>query len=92
MSITMSVHRTKIRAYDPQQPICSIPCQRADYVVTIDGKPYAGFVSRAYAEMAVGLWSGEIDGHGFPIAPDERARRGWPAVRGHHLEIVQHGA
>ena len=73
------------------QPIRSIPCSSASYIVTIDGKPYAGFVSRACAEMAVGIWSGTLDGNGFPVAPHERGEHGWAAVRGHRLEIVEHG-
>jgi hypothetical protein len=71
------------------QPMRAIPCGSANFIVTIDGKPYAGFISRACAEMAVGLWSGEVDGGGFPISPDERARHGWSAARGHLLEVVE---
>lgn len=74
------------------EPIRPIPCETAAFVVTIDGKPYAGFVTRACAEMAVLLWTGEIDGIGNPIPPSERGRRGWLAVRGKSLEIVERGS
>ena len=72
------------------KPICPIPCERAEYVVTIDGKAYAGFVTRAYAEMAIQLWSGQVDGHGFPVAPGDRETHGWSAVRGRRFDIVEH--
>jgi hypothetical protein len=60
--------------------------------VTIDGKPYAGFVTRAYAEMAIRTWTGEIDGIGNPVQFSERGRRGWSAVRGRSLEIAERGS
>jgi hypothetical protein len=46
-------------------------------IVTIDGRPYAGFADRAMAEEAVKLWSGEVTGSS------------WPAVRGRTLPIVE---
>jgi hypothetical protein len=73
---------------DPTGPT-PIPCGSADVIVVIDGAPYAGFVNRAYAEMAVGLWSGEIDGNGNPIPWEERPSRRWPAIRGKVLAIVE---
>jgi hypothetical protein len=72
-----------------REPTCAIPSDGANFIVTIDGKPYAGFVNRACAEAAVGLWSGAVDGGGFAVAPDERVRHGWPAARGHLLEVVE---
>jgi hypothetical protein len=69
--------------------IRSMPCDRASYIVTIDGKPYAGFVTREYAEMAVALWTGEIDGAGVAIPANARPHRGWPAVRGRPLEVIE---
>ena len=69
----------------------AIPCASAAFVVTIDGKPYAGFVSRASAEMAVAMWLGEVDADGEPLPPHEQGRRGWPAARGRRLEIVERG-
>jgi hypothetical protein len=73
------------------QPIRPIPCTCAQFIVTIDGKPYAGFLTRAYAEMAVGLWSGEIDGGGLRIPLQLGGRHGWVAARGRRLEIVERG-
>lgn len=90
MSVTTIAQWTELHPKAPLPPIRSIPCERADFVVTIDGKPYAGFVNQIYAEMAVGLWSGEIDGNGNPVPQNERVRHGWPAARGHVLEIVAH--
>ena len=69
--------------------VCAIPCTSAAFVVTIDGKPYAGFVSRASAEMAIAMWLGEVDADGEPLPPHEHGRRGWSAVRGRRLEIVE---
>jgi hypothetical protein len=66
-----------------------IPCEGANFVVTIDGKPYAGFVDRRCTEKAVGLWSGEVDGFGDPVPHEERARGGWAVARGRRLEIVE---
>jgi hypothetical protein len=77
-----------LRRKDAVQPIQRIACANAEFVVTIDGKPYAGFISREYAEMTVALWSGELDGSGLPVPPHERAQHGWPAARGRRLEIV----
>ena len=91
MSAVSSVLWIDARPKDDQAPIPSIACTGADFVVTIDGKPYAGFVSRAYAEMAVGLWSGEIDGMGNPVPLYERARHGWLPARGRRLEVVERG-
>jgi hypothetical protein len=86
-SITVSA-RTEVRAKSPGQPVGSIPCEGAEVVVTIDGRPYAGFINRGCAEVAVALWSGETDGGGLPVPQDERTRHGWPAARGRLLEIV----
>ena len=63
-------------------------CARAPVVVTIDGRPYAGFADRAAAEEAVKLWSGEVNGGGFPLSV-RHATSGWPAVRGRTLIIVE---
>lgn len=71
--------------------ICSVPCDGARFVVTIDGKPYAGFADREAAQNAMKLWAGEIDGAGNPIPPGDRARRGWKAVRGRRLEVLERG-
>lgn len=91
MSANSSVLWIDARPKDDKAPIPPIACERADFVVTIDGKPYAGFVTRAYAEMAVALWSGEIDGMGNPVPVYERARHGWSPARGRRLEIVERG-
>jgi hypothetical protein len=72
--------------------ITSIPCDDASYVVTIDGRPYVGFVDRVCAEMAVAIWTGAVDGNGLPVPLHERERHGWPAVRGKLLEIVERDA
>jgi hypothetical protein len=69
--------------------ICPVPSHDALFVVTIDGKAYAGFVDRRYAERAVEMWRGEIDGAGAPIPAWDRERRAWPAVRGRKLDIVE---
>jgi len=71
-----------------------ISCGGASFVVTIDGKPYAGFVTRAYAGMALGLWSGDIDGGGLPLAAHESRRMSAGNMvgtqsRGCRLEIVE---
>jgi hypothetical protein len=76
----------------PSAPIRSISYENAPFVVTIDGKPYAGFVTRAYAEMAILLWRGEVDGIGNPVPVAERGQRGWSAARGRALEIVERGS
>ncbi len=88
MSIPTSAPQAERHAQRPVAPIRPIPFEGAAFVVTIDGRPYAGFINRSYAEMAVGLWSGEIDGFGEPVPPRDRARHGWAAVRGRRLEIV----
>jgi hypothetical protein len=88
MSTMASMHLTELQT-DLQNPIRPIPCESAEYVVTVDGKPYAGFVNRAYAEMAVGLWSGELDSNGAPVPAHQRTRPGWPAARGRRLEIIE---
>jgi len=83
------VTTTTFDAPPPTVPLrLHVPCENAAFVVTIDGRPYAGFVSRAYAEMAVALWSGEIDGKGDRIPFDQRSHCGWAAARGRHFEIV----
>jgi hypothetical protein len=92
VALLVSGHTTPTRRpKDLLDTIRSISCESASFVVTIEGRPYAGFVNRAYAEMAVGLWSGEIDGNGLPVPPHERAGRGWPAARGRRLEILELG-
>ncbi len=65
-----------------------IPCAHARVVVTIDGRPYAGFVDRATAEEAVRLWLGEVTGGGLPIL-SRPAGFGWAAVQGRSLDIVE---
>jgi len=72
-----------------QAAIGHVPCSTALYVVTIDGRPYAGFTSRTCAEEAVALWTGEVDAHGDPVPPGARERHGWAAVRGKRIEIVE---
>ena len=69
--------------------ICAIPAGSASVIVTVDGRPYAGFVNRACAEEALRMWTGEINGAGLPVPDEQRARAGWPAVRGHALGIVE---
>ena len=69
--------------------ICAIPVGSAPIIVTIDGKPYAGFINRACAEDAVRMWAGEINGAGLPVPDYQREDAGWPAVRGHALGIVE---
>jgi len=86
-----SMHLTELHPTDLLNPIRPIPCESAEVVVTIDGKPYAGFINRAYAEMAVGLWSGELDSNGLPVAPHQRKTPGWPAAQGRRLEIIERG-
>lgn len=66
-----------------------IPCERARVVVTIDGRPYAGFGDRATAEGAIALWLGEVNGIGFPVIDGDRGRSGWPAARGHTFSVVE---
>ena len=80
---------TPTRDREASAPLPSIPSANAECVVMVDGKPYAGFVNRAYAEMAVRLWSGEVDGMGNIVPLHERARHEWHAVRGRRLEIVE---
>jgi hypothetical protein len=65
-----------------------IPCDTAPFVVTIAGKPYAGFYTRECAEEAVRMWSGERNGAGFVLRHDDRDDAGWPAVRGLSLAIL----
>jgi hypothetical protein len=67
----------------------AIPVGSARVVVTIDGKPYAGFINRACAEEAVRMWTGEINGAGLPVPDQQRAGAGWLAVRGHAFSIVE---
>jgi hypothetical protein len=69
--------------------IAPVASETAPFVVTIDGKPYAGFVDRFSAEQALQMWRGEIDAGGEPVPPAERERRAWPAVRGRELSIVE---
>jgi hypothetical protein len=35
------------------------------------------------------MWSGEINGSGFPVPGDQRAHAGWNAIRGHVLDVVE---
>ena len=72
-----------------EKTIGHVPCESAHYVVTIDGRPYAGFTSRACAEEAVALWTGNIDANGEPVPAHARERHGWAAVRGKRVEIVE---
>jgi hypothetical protein len=76
---------------DSKRPVGWIPCHNAEVIVTVDGKPYAGFINRAYAEMAVGLWSGTLSASGLPIDVHEHTKPGWPAARGRCLAIVERG-
>src|SRR5689334_8697511 len=71
-----------------QHRICPIP-EEAHFVVTIDGRPYAAFVDRSYAERAVKMWLGEIDGNGEPVPNHERKGPTWRALRGRKLDIVE---
>jgi hypothetical protein len=92
MQVAADLPRHKMeRSPNNTQDIHAIPCNTASFVVTIDGKPYAGFVSRASAELAVAMWLGEVDAYGEPLPPHERGLRGWRAVRGRRLEIVERG-
>ena len=78
-----------VRIVESPPPARAIPSESASFVVTIDGRPYAGFVNRASAESAVRLWSGETDGGGLPVPPHERDRHGWPAARGRLLAVIE---
>lgn len=69
--------------------ICPIPIGGARVFVTIDGNPYAGFLTRAHAEDAIRLWTGEVNGIGLPVPLEQRGACGWHAVRGHVLEVVE---
>ena len=71
------------------QTIRPIPCHGAPVVVTIAGKPYAGFWTRACAEEAVKMWAGEMNGCGVPLNATDREQAGWPAVRGLAIAIVE---
>src|SRR5262245_3180081 len=84
MNVTTSMNEwTGAAPADLQRtPIRPIPCAGARVIVTIDGRPYAGFTSRAAAEEAVKLWSGEITGSGLPLMRRAAAIVGWPAVQG----------
>jgi hypothetical protein len=90
MSIVVSMDRWTCFAPNDfrDATIRPIPCTRARVVVTIDGRPYAGFADRASAEEAVKLWSGEVTGGGVPISPRPGVS-GWPAVRGRALGVVE---
>jgi hypothetical protein len=66
-----------------------IPCGGAHFVVTVAGKPYAGFQTRACAEEAVRMWSGETNGCGVVLSLPDRTDAGWPAVRGLPLAILE---
>jgi hypothetical protein len=66
-----------------------IPCAAARVVVTIDGRPYAGFANRDAAEEAIKLWLGEVTGGGLPISSRGPAAPGWAAVRGRMLHIIE---
>ena len=92
-AMIFSVSMEKWSAHAPEgystQTIRSIPCRSAPFVVTIEGRPYAGFQTRQCAEEAVRMWSGEINGCGFHLPLADRERAGWPAVRGLSLAIVE---
>jgi hypothetical protein len=66
-----------------------IPIGSARVIVTVDGQPYAGFLTRATAEDAIRLWTGEVNGIGIPVPPEQRSACGWQAARGHVLEVVE---
>jgi len=66
-----------------------IPIGGARVFVTVDGQPYAGFLTRASAEDAIRLWMGEVNGIGIPVPPEQRSACGWHAARGHVLEVVE---
>jgi hypothetical protein len=66
-----------------------IPTGSARFIVTIDGRPYAGFIDRDCAEDAIRLWCGEINGSGFPVPHEQRDVAGWPAVRGRSLDGIE---
>jgi hypothetical protein len=85
----MSIHPNNKTNGTTEAMICPIPSDGARFIVTIDGKPYAGFVDRFYAEQAVKMWLGEIDGAGLPVPFPEREIRAWPAIRGRRVEIVE---
>jgi hypothetical protein len=63
--------------------------KEARFVVKIDGRPYAGFLDRFYAEQAVKLWMGEIDGNGLPVPYEDREGRAWSGIRGRRVEIAE---
>lgn len=89
MSTIRTGKTTHVRPTDARHAIRPIPCASAQVVVTIDGSPYAGFANRQSAEEALELWSGEASGAGLPISARVPRTRGWPAVRGHVLAIVE---
>jgi hypothetical protein len=66
-----------------------IPTGSARVIVTIDGRPYAGFLSRECAVDAIRLWNAEINGSGFPVPVEMRDRCGWQAVRGRVLGVLE---
>jgi hypothetical protein len=82
----MSIHHI----HDAAVPLGVCPIsERARFIVTIDGKPYASFVDRSCAEQAAGIWLGEIDGTGQPVPLHERHRHAWRAVQGRRVEVVE---
>jgi hypothetical protein len=84
----MSIH-PNMRAKEACDPMgCPIP-GGARFVVTIDGRPYAAFLDRFYAEQAVQMWLGEIDGAGLPVPHTDRESRTWRAIRGRKVQIVE---
>ena len=85
---TWSAHAPKEFQLEAIRPI---PCEHAPFVVTIAQKPYAGFVTRTCAEEAIRMWTGEANGCGIPLPPEEREHAGWRAVRGLPLAIVERG-
>jgi hypothetical protein len=91
MTIRLSMQGWSAHAPKEFRPrtICPIPCSGARFVVMIAGRPYAGFVTRAYAEEAINLWAGEANGCGMPLRASERDQAGWPAIRGLALTIVE---
>jgi hypothetical protein len=83
----MSIRTTDVQA---SAEGCRCPIsETAGFIVTIEGRPYASFAERQYAEQAVGMWLGVIDGAGEPIPYEQRQRRAWRGISGRKVEIVE---
>jgi hypothetical protein len=82
----MSIHHISDAA--GPHGVCPIS-DRARFIVTIDGKPYASFLDRSCAEQAAGMWLGEIDGNGLPVPAHEQHRHAWRAVQGRRVEVIE---